>query len=99
MTASATVTIAGDTLTLSGVLDYDTVAAVDKQGRQWLQSSAPQECNIELSGITYSSSVGIALLLGWLRVAGKEKRKLHIQQLPESMAALARVGGLAGVLV
>lgn len=99
MTASATVVIAGDTLTLSGVLDYDTVGAVDKQGQQWLQSAAPQQCNIELGGITYSSSVGIALLLGWLRIAGQQKKNLRIHQLPANMAALVKVGGLTGVLI
>lgn len=98
MAASATVVIAGDTLALSGVLNYDTVSAVDKQGQQWLQNAAPSQCNIELSGITYSSSVGIALLLGWLRVASQQKKSLHIQQLPASMLALARLGGLSDIL-
>lgn len=99
MSATASIVIAADTLALSGVLDYDTVGTLDSQGQQWLKGAAPQECNIDLSGVTYSSSVGIALLLGWLRLAGKQKKNLHILQLPASMAALASVGGLDAVLI
>lgn len=98
MTAQAGVAIALDTLSLSGVLDYDTVAAVDKQGQQWLRGAAPQQCTIDLSGVSYSSSVGIALLLGWLRLAAQQNKNLRIQQLPAAMLALAKLGGLEDVL-
>lgn len=99
MELPATFIIIGDTLALSGILDYDTVCSVDKQGQQWLLADAPANCNLDLSLVSYSSSAGIALLLGWLRVARKQKKNLHIKNLPVSMAALAKVGGLDNVLI
>lgn len=98
MAARATAEVNGDTLALSGVLDFESVLAIDVEGRRWLQGVAPSVCNINLGAISYSSSAGIALLLGWLRVALQQKKKLHIVQLPADMAALARVGGLEDLL-
>ena len=99
MASPAIISINGNTLALSGVLDFDSVLEVDIQGQQWLQSAAPLECNLDLGGVSYSSSAGIVLLLGWLRVAQQQQKKLRIKQLPPSMAALAKVGGLEDLLV
>lgn len=99
MASWASVSINGDTLTLTGVLDYETVLDVDKQGQQWLLDSAPCECKLDLGAITYSSSAGIALLLGWLRIARQQRKKLQLLQAPASMIALANVGGLDDLLV
>ncbi len=99
MASLATVSINGDTLALAGVLDFESVLDVDMQGQQWLQDSAPSQCNVDLSKVTYSSSAGVALLLGWLRAAQIKQKTLHIQQLPANMAALAKVGGLDDLLV
>lgn len=99
MPASATASITGDTLTLSGVLDFDSVLDVDAQGREWLEGDAPAQCNVDLDAISYSSSAGVALLLGWLRVAQQQRKTLKVLRLPADMAALARVGGLEDLLV
>ncbi len=77
MAARATAEISGDTLALSGVLDFESVLALDAQGRSWLQGAAPSVCNINLGAVSYSSSVGIALLLGWQRVALQHSKTLH----------------------
>lgn len=94
MVSTATATIGDDTLTLAGVLDFDSVIAVDAQGQQWLRGAAPAQCNLDLSAISYSSSAGVALLLGWLRVARQQHKALRMQHMPADMAALVRVGGL-----
>ncbi len=99
MTARATININGDTLTLSGVLDYESVLDVDMLVQNWIRDAAPSSCNLDLSLVTYSSSVGVALLLGWLRVAQQKQKNLRFQQLPATMAALAKVGGLDELLV
>ena len=98
MAARATAEISGDTLALAGVLDFESVLELDAQGRSWLQGPAPSVCNVHLGAVSYSSSVGIALLLGWFRVALQQQKTLHIQQLPADMAALAQVGGLDELL-
>jgi phospholipid transport system transporter-binding protein len=95
MSSRVAASIEKNTLTLSGVLDYDSVLSVDAQGREWLNTSAAQNCCLDLSLVTYSSSAGIALLLGWLRVARKQNKNLRILPLPKNIVALAKVGGLS----
>lgn len=99
MASRASVTAAGDTLALAGVLDFESVLDVDSLGRQWLQGEAPAQCNLDLAAVSYSSSVGIALLLGWLRVARQQHKTLKILRMPADMVALAQVGGLADLLL
>lgn len=94
MSSSIAVSIEKNKLTLSGVLDYESVLTVDAQGREWLSTSAAQDCCLDLSLVTYSSSAGVALLLGWLRAARKEKKILRILPLPKNILALAKVSGL-----
>lgn len=99
MTSQATAEINGDTLTLSGVLDYESVLDVDMQVQEWLKNTAPSLCNLDLAMVTYSSSVGVAILLGWLRVAQEKQKTLRFQKMPANMTALAKVGGLDELLV
>jgi phospholipid transport system transporter-binding protein len=97
MSSRAILSIDGNTLTLSGELDHESVLRVDAEGQQWLRGQAQVQCNIELSGVTYTSSAGIALLLGWLRVAEQQHKTLHILRAPANLIALAKVGGLEGL--
>ena len=98
MSSHIAVSIEKNKLTLSGVLDYESVLTVDAQGREWLSNFAAQDCCLDLSLVTYSSSAGVALLLGWLRAARKEKKNLRILPLPKNILALARVNGLDDLL-
>ena len=98
MSSPIAVSIENNKLILSGVLDYESVLAVDAQGREWLSTSAEQDCCLDLSLVTYSSSAGIALLLGWLRTARKHKKNLRILPLPKNLLALTKVSGLDDLL-
>jgi phospholipid transport system transporter-binding protein len=97
MSSRAILSIDGNTLTLSGELDHESVLRIDVEGQQWLRSPAQVQCNIELNGVTYASSAGIALLLSWLRVAEQQQKTLHILRAPANLIALAKVGGLEGL--
>jgi phospholipid transport system transporter-binding protein len=97
-TSIAKINIQDDTLSLSGVLDFESVLTVDALGQDWLQNLAPPESYLDLSQIEYSSSAGIALLLGWLRAAQKQKKVLHFKNIPESLLALVKVSGLEEVI-
>ena len=94
----AALAIAGNTLSISGVLDFESVLDLDTEGAQWFASAAPAQCELDLSAVTYSSSVGIALVLGWIRAAQKAGKALAIKNIPADMLALARVSGLDAVL-
>jgi phospholipid transport system transporter-binding protein len=94
MSSGALVSIEANTLTLSGILDHESVLEVDLQGQQWLKNVTATECILDLVNVTYSSSAGIALVLGWLRVAEQQQKSLRILRAPANMVALAKVGGL-----
>lgn len=84
----------GDSIGLSGALDFDSVITLDQQVSSWLRSKMPTTCYVNLSAISYSNSAGIALLLGWMRIAQQGGGKLVLQAVPTDMQALAKVGGL-----
>jgi len=94
MDSRVAISIEKNKLTLSGVLDFDSVLDVDAQGREWINASALYDCSLDLGLVTYSSSAGIALLLGWMRLAQQQQKKLRIVRLPMKMLILAKVSGL-----
>lgn len=94
----AALAIAGNTLSISGVLDFDSVLDLDTEGRHWLAGAAPAQCELDLAAVTYSSSVGIALVLGWIRAAQSAGRTLALKNIPVDMRALAHVSGLEELL-
>lgn len=96
--AGATLSFDGATLAVAGRLDHDSVVALAEAGATWLAQRAPAECRVDLAGVDYSTSAGIALLLGWLRAATQAGKQLRFDNLPADMAAIARVGGLDHIL-
>lgn len=98
MNAKINVSIDDNVLTLSGVLDHQSVLDVTEQGQLWLGTLAAQECYLDFGLVTYSNSAGLALLLSWLRAARKYKKNLRIISLPENISALAQVSGLNELL-
>lgn len=98
MAARAEAEIRGGTLVIRGVLDFDSVVELEADGQRWLSGDAPTQSQIDLAGVSYSTSAGIALLLGWLRAADHAQKKLKIVHMPADMAALVRVGGLSDLI-
>lgn len=86
-----------DALAVHGVLDFDSVVQLEVEGRAWLEQ-IPSPVLIDLTGVTYSSSAGLALLLAWWRAARRLDKRLEITGMPEDMRALARVAGLVELL-
>lgn len=94
---SAVLRFDGNTLYLSGVLNFDTVVGLDRAVADWLKGQSGNDCIADLAEVQYSNSAGIALLLGWMRLAAAAKRKLTLRAVPTDMLALAAVGGLSGL--
>jgi len=53
---------------------------------------------IDLKAVTHSSSVGIALLLEWLRQANNMQFELQFINMPVKMQAIAEICGLSDIL-
>lgn len=83
-----------DAVSLTGTLNFETVIGLDKDVAPWLRDKMPATCTVDLTEIEYSNSAGIALLLGWMRIAQQGGGKLVLRAVPEDMQALAKVGGL-----
>ncbi len=85
-------------LMLSGVLDYRTGPALRKQGQALIQSSAAPALVLDCSGVQKSSSVGLSLLLCFMRDAQAAGKSLSIRALPADMREIAQVSELTELL-
>ncbi|MBU6958137.1 STAS domain-containing protein [Pseudomonas sp. CVAP len=85
-------------LMLSGVLDYRTGPALRKQGRALIKSSTASALVVDCSGVQKSSSVGLSLLLCFMRDAQAAGKALSIRALPDDMREIAQVSELTELL-
>lgn len=85
-------------LFLSGVLDYRSGPALRKQGQALIQASTAAALVLDCSSVVKSSSVGLSLLLCFIRDAAAVKKPVSIRALPEDMREIAQVCGLSEVL-
>lgn len=83
---------------LSGVLDYSTGVALREQGRELLERSSAKHIQLNCAKVEKSSSVGIALLLAFLRDAQRLNKTLSIVDMPQDMEKIAQVSELMPVL-
>ncbi|MDR6957131.1 phospholipid transport system transporter-binding protein [Pseudomonas brassicacearum] len=86
-------------LMLSGVLDYRTGPTLRKQGQALIKSAKGAELVIDCSGVEKSSSVGLSLLLCFMRDAKAAGKTWSIQGMPEDMREIAQVSELTELLV
>lgn len=81
---------------VSGVLDATTVTDVLEQSRERFEGA--QRVDVDLAAVTESDSSGLALLIEWLRLARDAQRKIHFDNLPEQIMALARISEVDDLL-
>lgn len=98
MADKAALAIDGATLSVSGVLDFDSVVPLQVRGQQWIETTAPAQFTLELAAVQYSTSAGLALLLDWMRVAAASGKQVRLSGMPTDMSALAHVSGLEDIL-
>lgn len=85
-------------LFLSGVLDYRTGPELRRQGQALISSSTATALVVDCSGVTKSSSVGLSLLLCFMRDAEAANKPVSIRAMPEDMREIAEVSGLTELL-
>ncbi|MBD8090119.1 STAS domain-containing protein [Pseudomonas fluorescens] len=85
-------------LFLSGVLDYRTGPELRKQGQALINGSNAPALVLDCSAVTKSSSVGLSLLLCFMRDAQAVKKPVSIRSLPEDMREIAQVSGITELL-
>jgi phospholipid transport system transporter-binding protein len=85
-------------LLLSGVLDYRSGPALRESGRQLIVASSARELVLDCAAVAKSSSVGLSLLLAFMRDAKATGKNLSVRGLPQDMQGIARVSGLQQLL-
>jgi phospholipid transport system transporter-binding protein len=98
MTESAVRLGATGELQLIGVLDYRTGPDLRKQGAALIKSSDASTMVLDCAGVEKSSSVGLALLLAFMRDATAAGKSVSIRALPEDMRKIAQVSELSELL-
>ena len=84
-------------LQISGVLDYSNGAALREQGQTLIRNSAAKTIQLNCAGVEKSSSVGLALLLAFMRDSEGAGKTVELAQLPEDMRKIAQVSGLTEI--
>ncbi len=82
---------------LIGRLDAESVPNLLRQTESF-NPSENESVVINLSAVTHSSSVGIALLLEWQRQANTSQFEIQFINMPEKMRAIAEICGLTEIL-
>ena len=81
-------------LLLSGMLDYRTGPGLRKQGQALIKSSKAATLVVDCSAVLKSSSVGLSLLLCFMRDAEAAGKAWSIRGMPEDMREIAQVSEL-----
>lgn len=81
---------------LSGRLDRLVGKRLLEEGRK-LIDVAGQQWQVDLAEVTHSSSVGIALLLDWLRFGQQQQVSVEFVNVPQKMRQVIEFSGLTAV--
>ena len=98
MSESAVLMDEAGELRLSGVLDYRTGPDLREQGQKLIKASKAAALVVDCSAVTKSSSVGLSLLLCYMRDAQAAGKALSIRGMPEDMREIAQVSELTELL-
>jgi phospholipid transport system transporter-binding protein len=85
---------------LLGPLSFETVPALWVQAQALLRQADPaqQELVVDLGGVSRSDSAGLALLVLLFSESKRRDRALGFFAVPAQVMALARIGGVEGLL-
>lgn len=98
MSSAAIVEQAPGVLALSGILDHHSGPALREQGGRLIRDTQASSCLIDCSAVEKSSSVGLSLLLCYMRDARAAGKALSVRELPQDMNGIAKVCELQHVL-
>lgn len=86
------------TLYLQGELDHHQAQIVSSQIRQLVDENLPRKLILDLSGLTFTDSSGIAVLLRASRAMKELEGSLDIIQVPPQPLRLFQTAGLEKIL-
>ena len=81
---------------ITGVMNFDSVLSLDQRASELFARF--NRVTIDLSGVTYVNSAGLALLLEWKRKATAENRIMELHGVPQKLLNIARMSELEEIL-
>lgn len=81
-------------LLLAGILDYRSGPALRETGRQLISQNPASALRLSCAQVEKSSSVGVSLLLAFIRDAQAANKSLEFCDLPDDMRAVAQFSGV-----
>ncbi|VAW88795.1 hypothetical protein MNBD_GAMMA16-1069 [hydrothermal vent metagenome] len=81
---------------LLGEISFATVGEFDR--RMDPKLFAYSVISIDLAGVSRADSAGLALLLAWVKIARSQSAELSLENFPNQLLAIARVGGVDDLL-
>ena len=97
MSTATIVEVNSDRVALSGAIDVDNAMDLKAQGEALIRNSGAS-IEFDLSGVLHSGSVGVTVLLAWMRAASAADKQIVFLNMPGKMFDIARVSGLDDVL-
>lgn len=82
---------------LPEALTFATTPQLYLQTGEMFDTPLPR-LTFDLAGVQRVDSAGLALLLEWLREARRRSKEIRFENIPEQLAAIAKVSGLNGIL-
>jgi phospholipid transport system transporter-binding protein len=83
---------------VTGELTFATARDARQLGVTVLEGSGAQSIVIDCQGVTRADSAGLAVLLDWLAWGRRKSRTVNLENLPESLVAIARISEVDGLL-
>ena len=85
---------------LHGIVNFDNAVVVESEGRALLQQgmSAGGTVRVSLSRLLKGDSSTLSVCLSWIRLAQANEAHLCLSDIPEELAALAKVCGVDQIL-
>ena len=96
--ATAEINLQNQQLSLRGVLDYRTAPQLLTEGKALIAASSAPQLEINCAAVSKSSSVGLALVLAFMREGLRLNKQVSVTHLPEDMQQIAEVCQLTPVL-
>ena len=83
---------------VTGELTFGTAREARQIGILVLESSRAERIVVDCSAVARADSAGLAVLLDWLGWGRRRARPLSLQNLPDSLIAIARISEVDGLL-
>jgi phospholipid transport system transporter-binding protein len=83
---------------VTGELTFATARDARQLGLTVLEGSSARSIVIDCKGVTRADSAGLAVLLDWLAWGRRKSRTVTLENLPESLVAIARISEVDGLL-